>query len=321
MLGCTPAKVTHIKTATHTSLILVPVTINGKTYDFLWDTGCTYSGISQKIFDQCNLTGSGDSILSSVFMTKKQTMYELTEPVNCSIGDIAVSRPLVRYYDIMPYAPSETTNNPIHGILGADVIHSFYWLFNLTGNNAIMSNEPIAIDEPAQLVLDFSQSPTKTLYCTVILNDTLKANMVLDTGMPGSFAYCNSPETIDFGYDFMVVTSDINKSLWPYLSKVQKKIKLFTAVGEDRESGRVLDSLKINNFGPITTHIQLDVDDYHKSTNDKGVQGYITAMFMRRFSKMYYDPYANKIHLYKSESDKGLYTGEELKELFSSTAK
>ena len=311
--------------------VIIPITINGKSYRFLFDTGYSHSCISKSLAKNIGIKKSNLSVIGTPLQTKKEVTRATTEYLNWHIKDIKLNSQLI--ISDIPYL---SVDNQLDGIIGQDIIIQYYWLFDFVNSTVQISSKPIEIENSPALSLEFNggtkpkysrrlnsniRTEKPLPYCNILLNDTMSAIMMFDTGMHMPVIYNNKRIV----YDFMLVGTKTTNFLWSYLSNCQKQDKIIISkqyiTDQDTvtvESGQMIESLKLNDFGPITTLIKLDIDDFYKEKEELGISGYISANFMRRFSRMYYDPFSENIKFYKSDNDKEVvYTVEEIKDLLN----
>lgn len=311
LFGCKSQRETTIELSRMGNCILVPVTIDGHTFWFIWDTGFSHSCISQKLADSTGIERLDEKFKTRLLQTKQDAYFQWSRKSEWSMGNICFSTKF-NIIDIMVNLNGEQIL--IDGVIGADIINQYYWHFDFLNKYAKLSTKADKPKEKPVLELDFSKSPANNIpFCSLVINDSISTMMIFDTGMEGTAFSFNNKKLC---FDITVGLTDTTNSFWSYITNCQKQARIIKEENTEIETGRIIDSFKINGYGPVSSFIKLDVDDFHKKDNEFGSSGYISATFMRRFRAMDYDPFSKRITFYKSDQDKGVYTGDEIEDFF-----
>ena len=315
-----PLQNTETAFYSYENYIFIPITINGQTFRFLWDTGYSYSTISENFAKNISVKKTSTTREVATLQTKKIEIDTISEKIEWSIKSLKLNSQftITDYFHFLP-------NHSLDGIIGQDIISQFCWFFDLINSTVQISSKPIKIEEEPSFSLNLLYSDAS--YCNILFNDTISSLIFFDTGMDGILS---RHENKQLKYDFMLISADTVNSLWSYLHSLsisQKSKHIFEKPHITNQDTimipfcAIIDSLKIDDFEPFTTLVMHDVNDFYRSKEKQGISGVITTSFLKRFSKMYYDPFNKIIKFYKSDNDKGLYTGQEIYEFMNSATK
>lgn len=297
--------------------ILVPVEINGHQCLFLWDTGADYSMVSQTTSKKCGVEASGEQTAGTMYTDKIERVFEVSKPILLSFGRVKLNTSLT----MNPYSLRlDMDSVAIDGILGQDVISRLYWQFDFDTNTAIISNKDIHIDQNPDftftLFRDFNSHKIVNArpYGGLSFNDSLQIGTLFDSGMNGQIFNSPADSLKYISTDLLVAMPDsLQIGLLKKIIECQKKPPI-QLTGSRTEGGKsvlltlVADSLRLNDKAPAMYLITPEVNDFHKIP-----MIIITANFMRRFGRMYYDPFDRKIEFYKSPKvDGNIYSGKNI---------
>lgn len=288
----------------YTNFITIQVEINGHNSVFIWDTGCWNTTINTNRAKELDIKLSDDIGVSRILQIKKEAKFKISKPTPIKVNNREVKVKLCvgdSYKNIFP--------DQIAGVIGQDVISQFYWDFDFMTNEFSASTAPFDIVEELALVLA-SGVGMGLPFVTVSINNFINHNMFLDTGMEGvEVTYKN--ESLNF--DIAFVKDTLSSAIWKYLFNKHPTSVSIEAEGSPNK-GKVLDSMCINNFSLGKAYVRLLSEPYFMEFNDRT---YISMNFIRRFSRMYYNPFDNTIKLYINPQDTTRYTGAEIDEFFA----
>ena len=187
--------------------IFVPITINGQTFRFLWDTGCTYSTIPDSLAKNISIKKANITREIATLHTKRIEKNTISEKTEWSINNLKFNS----QFTITDHFPS-LSNYPLDGIIGQDIISQYCWFFDFINSTVQISSKPIKIEGKASfsLNLPYSEIP----YSYISFNDTVSSWMFFDTGMSGILS---SRKDEHLKCDFMLISADTVNSLWSYL--------------------------------------------------------------------------------------------------------
>lgn len=172
------------------SMMIVPVTIHGKVYQFLFDTGCSITTISRKIADEIGVKSLIDSI--SVHGLRESTGHEMGILDSMSVGKIIYRHSKI-FINNTIIADDSTIFSRIDGILGLNFMKavgemqiinkdkkiifphkqsklpSFGRNLHITENN-ILAIQTFAFEVPLTMVLDVGM-PTSSFSYQYYLNN------------------------------------------------------------------------------------------------------------------------------------------------------
>lgn len=284
------------------SMIVIPMKLNGRTHNFIWDSGTTISCIFGDILTDSDIEMSKDSLLFRLYQRKQDAVYYKTKKVNVQIGDGDFSSTFLVSDDFGGV-------DSVSGVIGQDIINLFYWEFDWSKNRVAISSAPFIINDTPVLTLESDKKSQKLPYVNLLLNDTTRYEFFIDTGMPGvDVKY----EDLRLFYDFKLYTSGKEGLIiWnSFVSVLPNKMQINT---NDAERGRVFDSIQINNFHIDKAYIVVDDHDFYKGISEV----YVSLNFFKRFSRMYYDPFNHSVKLYiDTHPDHNLYSGKDIDEYF-----
>lgn len=295
--------------------ILIPIEINGIICNFVWDTGADSTMVSKSIMTKCNIESSGQEVIGIMYTNKTESQFEVSKPVLLKIGDFEINSNVVISPNSLRFDFDMVT---IDGILGQDIISKYYWLFDLDTNTAIISNREIPQSTEPDFILtlfkDFHSDPSvnRKPVAGVRFNDILQPSF-FDSGMSGKALF--APESNEENYissDILIAMPDSSNLdfLDQFTRSLGQSMIRITGSNNENETPKLLHiiapNLELNDLNPAVFFISTEVDNYHKIPLI-----YLTANFMRRFGRMYYDPHDRKVEFYKSSRiDTKRFSGE-----------
>ena len=302
--------------------IWIPITINGQTYQFLWDTGCTVSFINRKIIEDLDLPISDIKGNLIALDLRKRVPYRMTKPIDLKIADIDILAPLV-FLD----------EDYMDGIIGLDIINKYSWIFDFKTKTATISEQSQKLDlTPAERRFDFEIS-SKALgkaYFDVLVNDSIKKTFQFDTGynannLTKGSLYLNTDLHVNVPNNYSLEKVFANMEFL-----FSQEASLLTA----HSGGEILEKIlvkgvKLNEYNSSLMSISVDHDDFYidcyefNSDDIKSlkVPTIITSNFLNRFNKLYYDYSTKTCSFIQSSSDTTLYSKKNVDAWFKSFSK
>lgn len=269
-----------IKVDERTQWILVPVTFNGETSDFLFDTGCSITTL--KNYRVEDTIGKMNFKYFTFFSDMIVDRYPKGK---FELGAFKMDIPFI--------APCKEGNH----VIGMDIISRYYWYFDLEKKIVKVSESPIPDLEKEIFGFDFYQHTTdKTVVVKLLTNPDNEFEMLFDTGagMKVDFYLFQHRDSIPFK-QWQISESDLfyqrNSDNWVWVS----------------------DSLQLGKY-PLTHLLFMFDPDIQRIRrfNKKGYDGLITVNFIHRYKRFYIDPKAKKILFYGEKAERK----EELKRFF-----
>lgn len=290
---------------------VVPLTIKGKTYAFVVDTGASTSSISSAVADELNLSRSGAERKVALVAVKEIVTEPMLNAVLCKIGTF----PFFANFKISSYSESLYTDE-IHGILGADVILRYRWLFDFENGKVTLSKWlPFKVKRDSDYCweIDFEVERIRMSILDLTLNDSIPARFVLDTGW-GYYTFGEGQFTPEI--TFMI--ADSTDTTFNYFSK-QNRESLQVVSGGKNIDLLFSRGLEINNSPPINMLATVDIDDFYDSIGykDDGISGLVNRSIMTRHRQVVYDPRRGKMIFYKSPDDTPPYSDENTNFIFN----
>mgnify|MGYP003605963818 CR=1 FL=1 len=170
--------------------IVVPVTINGKVYRFLLDTGAP-NLISQKLFDELNLVE-----ISSVKINDANNLVQsmrATEIPKVKIGSLNFKNQIALIYDI--HSNNLLSCYNIDGFIGSNLLRKSVLKINTSQKKIYITNNVKNLKpktKPSKIELVGTQKAPYVKFNFVGKNNNKVSEMVLiDTGMDGYYDMAN----------------------------------------------------------------------------------------------------------------------------------
>lgn len=170
-------------------LPFVQVNINGKPYNFLFDTGAP-TVISTAVYTELGLEKKHTAKVKDSQKNKQEQIFTILPEM---IVDKAVFKNVGAI--VMDFSVSELSCFKIDGILGANQMAKLFWKINYA-ENSLEASEDLARFNPADydIVIPFSPRPQKTPVVETDLQGK-KIDLTFDTGFSGRL------KIIDGAYD------------------------------------------------------------------------------------------------------------------------
>ncbi|MCD7925967.1 MAG: retroviral-like aspartic protease family protein [Bacteroides sp.] len=277
-------------------IIVIPVTINGKTFQFAYDTGADKTVMSYRATKQLNISNierrpcnpmkhDTAAPADSACFTNLDLYIQGTKISDCEVC-------LDKYGMI---APSILDYKGYDGVLGNQDIRKKNWLFDFENKCLMLADTtenllPFAkgYDQILDLKINNNHS---NLYIDMCLDDSTSQTFLFDTGRS---------KCIELNYEgdnyIYYSAFALKDSLIPYLTD-----RIYF-----RNQGVLLQALKINDIVIKGVAADLNLSNTVK-------ENIISAPFLRRFEYMLYDSKEERICLFYSEKGYG-YKGYEEKE-------
>ena len=260
-----------IKINQETKHLLLSVTCNGQTSDFIFDTGCSITVVKEN--NHINTSGKKEF---NLFTFDSDTVVNRYPKGRFNVGSFTIS---------VPFVEDKKDN-----ILGMDIISRYYWFFDLEKETVRVSDSPIVGLEKEAFGLDFfyQNENEKVITVDLQIKPESKFTMLFDTGAGkrnGLFLFQNADSIIQKGWK--ISESDIffqpKSKNWVWMS----------------------DSLQVSNY---MLHYLLFVFDTNqqriKRFNEIGFDGIIPVDFVYRYKQFYIDFKAKKMFFYKENDAK-----------------
>jgi hypothetical protein len=172
-----------IKTDVKLGLHIVPVTINGSTYQFLFDTGAP-TAISKPLQKklQYKVIDRGDMYDSD--KNRLKVSYVLVDSLD--IGDVTFSNVKAFVADFTDNPILECLN--LDGIIGSNMMQISNWKIDYQNETISLSNEPFLVDDPSDFVVDFRSDDQYDIIVNLKMGRAKVSNMKIDYGNNSSIS-------------------------------------------------------------------------------------------------------------------------------------
>ncbi len=275
------------------NLPYLPVEMEGKVYNFIFDTGSTYSTINPNLAKKLFIFQKKDSIHTVMISpTYSNIVGYLSKKVDFRIADKTFYQSFIIH---------EFPGKEFSGIIGMDIISQFYWLFDMEHKTIQFSRRNMKLDiiAPYEKMRICYKKFRETPYLNLLINDTLSVQALFDTG---AFSPINAPkiddpntmETIAFA-DLLIHGDIKNDSVLNYL---KHKMPSYAFL-KNMKNLSINKELKINGYY-CSNFIAVHMDNEYKIPKELDViSRKITASFLTRFNKVYIDPFNQEITFIK----------------------
>ena len=165
--------------------IYLPVTVNGKTYRFVFDTGTCSSILNYQVAQHDGIYP--DSKMKTTIHTVRETFVDTTYCADREfyIGSLEFKRSAFRLANYnRSFEMGDLLGENEGGILGVKEIRTKNWLFDLKAKTVTVSDNEIGVEWigcPQDLCMVVNPDSTET-YVDVLLNDSLRRTFLFDTG-------------------------------------------------------------------------------------------------------------------------------------------
>lgn len=164
-------------------LILIDVLINGKAYNFLFDTGAELSVIGDHIKKEIDYSSITSAVVETSSMTSKR--QEFVELGDLIIGNVSFERTGAVIMDISHF------NNyfgcqPIDGILGNNLMRKAAWQIDYENKKIVLcdNSSKLNVSEDA-IRINLDDADTRNVYLDMTI-DGVSSTFTFDTGYNGS---------------------------------------------------------------------------------------------------------------------------------------
>lgn len=244
--------------------IFLPVTFNGETSEFLFDTGGTLSTIKEY---NCKDTEKKNII--EVFKFDSDTFAHYYPKGNFEIGLFKVDASFI---------VQKKNNN----VLGMNIISNYYWYFDLEKSIVHISKSPITGLGKEVFGFDYTLSDKGTIKVKIPTSSRKELTLLFDTGagIEASLFLFHKGDSVPLDK-----WSDCNSDFI-----YQRNSDNFVWISGD---------LPVNGYTMDHVLFIFDSDSSRiRRFNENGFDGLISMSFVRRYQQFYIDPKAKKILFY-----------------------
>jgi len=166
-----------VKTEVKLGLHIVPVTIRGKEYHFLFDTGAPTS-ISRELQKEFRFRVVDKGQIVDSDKNRIRVSY-------VKVDSIKVAK--VRFSNVKAFV-ADFRGNPtlacleLDGIIGSNMMQACNWQIDYVNEKIDLSNAPFLTDDPNTYVADFRQNKQFDILVNLKMGRTRVSNMKLDYG-------------------------------------------------------------------------------------------------------------------------------------------
>ncbi|MCK0135584.1 aspartyl protease family protein [Arenibacter sp. S6351L] len=214
-------------------LIIVPITIKGKEYRFLFDTGAPFS-ISDKLHKNNNFkTVCKGNIVDSDYNRKKVKWVQVD---SINVGNVWFKNQtaFVGDFDANPIMNCLR----IDGIIGSNLIRQYNWTIDQENYSLSLSSKIGTDTREDSFVLPFKTDNQYNIFVDIKIGNSSVKNVLLDYGSNGSITLSNEIFTV------LQEKNIVNKTF------IEKGINQSGIIGKPVELNRKIsysDSVRINN--------------------------------------------------------------------------
>lgn len=164
-------------------LIIIKVTIEGKEYDFLYDTGAP-NVISQELAQELNIKPYVTNKTSDSQGKKEELEYLILPKVRIGCVDFLNTGTAVA--DLRRSSVIACLN--VDGIIGANLMRKAIWQIDYETKVIRIANSIDSLDIENGERIQFNQKITGTPVAEINVNGTIVKNVTIDTGSNGGFS-------------------------------------------------------------------------------------------------------------------------------------
>lgn len=159
-------------------LPIIQVNINGKSYDFLFDTGAI-NVISEKLYKELDLKTRSRQIIRD--SQKKKSVLRTVKLDTIFIGENKFIETGAIVADLNQSVVISCLN--IDGIIGSNLMKLAYWEIDYKNQKLSISNNKNIFKIPEKAdIMNFKTSSTGKVYIDVTINGITETNVTFDTG-------------------------------------------------------------------------------------------------------------------------------------------
>lgn len=273
----------------------IPITIHGKTYPFLFDTGSSASLISEELANEIGLPIT-DSLSGLFALKSKIAQFYCRGKVHFKINEFCFSNTFYTIQDTVTY-----------NIIGMDFIQNFYWLFNQKDTSFILSSNSIKADilrTDKTTHLKYRKGSLDEPLLDLIINDSVPITLAFDTGL----CYKNSEEAKIIAPTIHLLLDGSDSLFAEYVYHSYKDYVFF--FHHQPFYLFAIQSMKINDLSPMKFILKIESNSVFKEDVSKGTIGLLGLRFVEQYREMYLDPFRQEISFYASPQDSFVYNGK-----------
>ena len=215
-------------------LIIVPITIKGKEYRFLFDTGAPFS-ISDKLQENNNFkTVSKGNIVDSDYNRKKVNWVQVD---SINIGNVSFKKQTAFVGDFKANPIMNCLG--IDGIIGSNLIRQYNWTIDQEKYALSLSSKIGTDTRENSFILPFKTDNQYNIFVDLNIGKSSIKNVLVDYGSNGSIALSNEMFTV------------LQEKNIVYKTFIEKGINQSGIIGKPVELNRKIsysDSVRINNL-------------------------------------------------------------------------
>lgn len=242
--------------------IIVPVVINGKTYQFLLDTGAP-NIISKKVLDELNLEKTGEVKVSDANNQKQKT--EATVIPSMQIGTLVFENQVALVYDLDNHNVLSCFG--IDGFIGSNLLRNSVIKISKNDKKIIISNDIKKLNpqkKPTKIKLFGSQKAPYIQFDFLENNKVVASDLVLiDTGMDGIYEMSNRNfKKFEHLPNFQILEKSIGSSGVGLFGGGRSNEHTLLKVDSGKLNNTLIDNLVINTTDDNNSRIGLDFLNY-----------------------------------------------------------
>ncbi len=285
-------------------LIIIPVTIEGRSYSFLFDTGGGTSTISGRIAAEHGLKSKPSKITTYDISEGRKRTVMLSEPVEIKIGGKTVTT----QFDV-----SDTYQNSVYdGIIGMDIIGKYNWLFDFEDKTISISDGFLfpTLDDSWMRQASYRYSESFGVpFISMNINDSRKQDFYFDTGMYDGYYDSTSRKYLYYSFVF----NEHQNSALTRFKRIMSPADKITHHVASNQTYNVMYSMKgtINGVGhsPFASAIYKNRESRYKVLKERKLLNIVTVNYLHHYDGMYIDTKLNRVSFYnkngKSDRDNG----------------
>lgn len=286
-------------------LIIVPVTIEGRSYSFLFDTGGGTSTITGRLAAEHGLKSKPSKITTYDISEGRKRTVMLTDPVSIKIGGKSVTT----QFDV-----SGTYQNAVYdGIIGMDIIGKFNWLFDFEEKTLSISDGFLIPVLSNSWTRQASYGYTKSFsvpFISLKINGSRKQSFYFDTGMYDGYYDDASQKYLYYSFVF----NEPEKSAMTRFKRIMSPGDKISYHISARENYNVLyfmdNTINGTRHAPLASAIYKNRDSKYKVLKERKLTNIVTVNYLHHYDGMYIDTKFNRISFYNKNGKSGRDKGE-----------